>query len=123
MKIIIRTVKLMPGAITARSIVAGGIVNLGSSWGRSSCRQRNCRSAITCYWGKPRYGAFIAGASVAGTKLSPELLYWYRYCPWTFIVGAIISGALIARAIVVGVNFAGAIVAGVIVAGAFPEEA
>ena len=52
--------------ITARAIVAGGIAILGNSCCRSSCRQRNCRSAITCYWGNPRYGAFIAGAIVAG---------------------------------------------------------
>ena len=38
----ILTVKLtMPGAITERAIV-------------------------TCYWGNPRYGTFIAGAIVAG---------------------------------------------------------
>ena len=52
----ILTVKLiMPGANTERAIVTGGIVMLESCC-RSSYRPRNCRSAITCYWGNPRYG-------------------------------------------------------------------
>ena len=80
---------------------------------------RNCRSAITCYWGNPRYGAFIAGAIVAGV-----IAIWGAIVtPYgAFVVGAIIVRAIITGGIVAGAFIVGAIVAGVNFAGAFVEE-
>ena len=65
---------------TARTIGAGGIVIWGAVVAEAVCRQRNYRSAITCYWGNPRYGAFIAKViaileQMSSKQLSPHTGY------------------------------------------------
>ena len=122
-KRMILTVKLMPGAINAR-FVAGGIVTLGSSCCPSNCHQRNCRSAITCYWSTPHYGTFIAGviaiwgAIVIGAIVTPYGAFVVgAIIAEAFILGAIIAGGIVARAFIVGAIIAGAIITGAIVVG------
>ena len=138
-------VKPMPGATTARAIVAGEIVIFGSS----CCRSSNCRGIVVrqllCYWGNSRYGHRMSnncrwkncrlsycylGSNCRQSNCQPirSICRLRKVIAGAFIVGAIITGvifagtivggALIARGIVVGENFAGIIVAGVNFTGA-----